>query len=561
MKKYCKLYFIIFIVLVGFSCGSEKENAQKYIERASLLVDVSPDSALTLLDSVFYPESLDKKIYNEYYLVLIQAKDKANKDISKDSIIFKVKDYYINNNDPDNAALASFYSGRVLKEQKELKKAMNAYLDAESYVNQTNDNYNLKGLIQSHIGYLYYNELLQDEALLRFKQSVDYFEKAQNYKNEAFTLRDIGNSFYLKKVEDSAFYYYQKGLEIADKTQDSNCQSSIRHNLGLIFEKQENYSKSKVFLNQAISFASNPVTKAKIYSTIARVLYNENKVDSSIFYFEKSIELLKGSNDLYLTSKIYESLSAVEENEKEYERALDYNKKYIESLHSIFEQNENQAILDIQKKYNYELIKNTNNRLFIERQFLFIVLLGLGLSIVVIIFFFYFKNQKKERDLLEAEQKINQLNLMAMSYNKKEDSFRNKLLHHFDILKKSALLEGFLREDEKKHGEKLLKKFNEIVYNQATLDWTILYHTMNELHDGFFDSLRETFPQLEESEFKICCLIYSEFTNAEIGIIMGQSASTITAKRSVIRRKIGVKDYGNIIDYLNNNVVKRGKSI
>lgn len=560
MKKYRNLYFII-IVLICFACGTETENAQKYIERAKLLVDASPDSALTLLDSVFYPESLDKKIYNDYYLVLVQAKDKANKDISKDSVIFKVKDYYVNKDDLDKAALASFYSGRVLKEQKELKKAMNAYLDAESYVNQTNGNDNLKGLIQSHIGYLYYNELLQDEALLRFKQSVDYFEKAKNYKNEAFTLRDIGNSFQLKKQNDSALYYYQKGLEIADITNDSTCRSSIRHNLGLIFKNQENYSKSKDFLNQAISFASNPITKAKIYSSIAQVSYSENKTDSAVYFFQKSLEILDENKDPYLASRIYQSLSTLEENEGKHRKALEYNKKYIESLHNIFEQNENQAILDIQKKYNYELIKNTNNRLFIQRQFLFIILLGLGLSIVVIIFFFYFKNQKKERDLLEAEQKISQLNQMAKSYNKKEDSFRNKLLHHFDILKKSALLEGFLREDEKKHGEKLLKKFNEIVYNQATLDWTILYHTMNELHDGFFDSLRETFPQLEESEFKICCLIYSDFTNAEISIIMGQSASTITSKRSVIRRKIGVKDYGNIIDYLNNNVVKREKSI
>lgn len=145
---------------------------------------------------------------------------------------------------------------------------------------------------------------------------------------------------------------------------------------------------------------------------------------------------------------------------------------------------------------------------------------------------------------------------MAKSYDKKEDSFRNKLLHHFDILKKSALLEGFLREDEKKHGEKLLKKFNEIVYNQASLDWDLLYQTMNELHDGFFDSLREAFPQLDESEFRICCLIYSDFTNAEISIIMEQSINTITSKRSSIRKKIGVKDYGNIVDYLDSNVAK-----
>lgn len=557
--RYIRLFVILILAFTCFACNPGSENAERYIFEAESLIDNKPDSALALLDSILYPENLNKEKFNKYNLLRIQARDKSNKDISNDTIIFKVKDYYIKRNDMVNGTLACFYTGRVLKDQKKNKEAMSAYMEAETYADQTINNFNIKGLIQSHIGYLYYNELLQDESLIRFKRAANYFEKAGNYKNEAFSLRDIGNSFLLKKENDSAFYYYQKGLEIADITKDSICQSSIRINIGLIYKNQEEYNKSKEYINQAIRFASNSLTKAKIYSSLAQVLYSENKSDSAIYYFEKSLDFLKESNEPFLTSRIYESLSKIEESKNNFRRALDYNKDCINNLYNIYEKNENQAILDIQKKYDYELVKNTNNRLLIQRQFLFIILLGLGLTTLIIGFFFYYKTQKNGRELLEAEQKISQLNQMAKSYDKKEDSFRNKLLHHFDILKKSALLEGFLREDEKKHGEKLLKKFNEIVYNQASLDWDLLYQTMNELHDGFFDSLREAFPQLDESEFRICCLIYSDFTNAEISIIMEQSINTITSKRSSIRKKIGVKDYGNIVDYLDSNVAKNQK--
>ncbi|NDV94792.1 hypothetical protein D0T84_07645 [Dysgonomonas sp. 521] len=555
--RQLKLYIILIIPIFYFSCSSESKNAREHINIAESLIESKPDSALALLDSVLYPENLSNQNMNRYYLLWVQARDRSHKDISKDTIIFKVKNYYKRKDNAEKAALACFYSGKVLRAQKNNKDAMTAYMEAETYADQTQENYNVKGLIQSHIGYLYYNELLQDEALTRFKKAVNYFEKAKNFKNEAYTLRDIGNSFLLKKESDSAFYYYQKGLDIADISKDSVCQSSIRMNIGAIFKKQEDYVKSKEYLNDAIIYASNPLTKAKIYSTLAQVLNSENKNDSAIYYFEKSLDLLKGDNDPFISFKIYKSLSEIEEAKNNYTKALEYNKDCITNLYNIYEKNENQSILEIQKKYDFELIKNTNNRLLIQRQFLIIVMLGLGLIILVIFFYFYYKNQKKGRALLEAEQKIIQLSQMAKSYNKKEDSFRNKLLHHFDILKKSALLEGFLREDEKKYGEKLLKKFNEIVYNQATLDWNILYQTMNELHDGFFDSLRETFPQLDESEFRICCLIYSDFTNSEISIIMGQSINTVTSKRSTIRKKIGVKDYGNIVDYLNSSVKKK----
>lgn len=555
--KHTRTYCITIISIICLACNTKHNTADQYLKEAEQIVEINPDSTLSLLDSILIPENLKGKRYYDFLLLQVKAKDKSNKNISEDTTIFDVKNYYIKNNDLDKATMASFYSGRVLEVQKKHKEAMAAYIEAESYADKTTENYNLKGLIQSYIGYLYYDQLLQDEALVRFKKAADYFQQAENYRNEAYTFRDIGSSFLLKKETDSAYYYYQKGIEIANTANDSVCQSSIRQNIGLIFRKQGNYKKSKEYLAQAIPFATNNRTRAKIYSNIAQVLYTENKTDSAILYFQKSLVLLDNSDDSFLKAKIYEFLSNIEAARGNHKISLDHNKNRIENLKNIFDKNESQTILNIQKKYNYELVKNTNNKLLIQRQFLFIVLLALGLAIVVIIFLYRQKSLKKERDLFEAEQKISQLSQMAKSYDKKEDSFRSKLLHHFDILKKSALLEGFLREDEKKHGQKLLKKFNEIVYNQASLDWNLLYQTMNELHNGFFDSLRETFPQLDESEFKICCLIYSDFTNAEIAIIIGQSINTITAKRSSIRKKIGVKDYGNIVDYLNNNVKKK----
>lgn len=543
--------------LIYLACSTKSSNAEYYLKEAERIVETYPDSTLSLLDSILIPENLKNNRYNDFLLLQIKAKDKTNKNISEDTTIFEVKDYYVKNNDLDKATMACFYSGRVLEVQKKHKEAMAVYMEAESYADKTSENYNLKGLIQSYIGYLYYDQLLQDEALIRFKKAIEYFKLADNYRNEAYTFRDIGSSFLLKKKTDSAFYYYQKGIDIAQTANDSTCQSSIRLNIGLVFRREGNYKKSKEYLTQAIPFATNNVTRAKIYSNIAQVLYTENKTDSAIFYFQKSLSLLDETEESFFKSRIYSSLSSIEEDKGNYIKALEHNKKYSSNLKNTFDNNESQTILNIQKKYNYELVKNTNNKLLIQRQFLFIVLLALGLAIVIIIFLFRQKNLKKEKDLLEAEQKISQLSQMAKSYDKKEDSFRNKLLHHFDILKKSALLEGFLREDEKKHGQKLLKKFNEIVYNKASLDWNLLYQTMNELHNGFLDSLRETFPQLDESEFKICCLIYSDFANAEIAIIVGQSINTITAKRSSIRKKIGVKDYGNIVDYLNSNVKKK----
>lgn len=90
---------------------------------------------------------------------------------------------------------------------------------------------------------------------------------------------------------------------------------------------------------------------------------------------------------------------------------------------------------------------------------------------------------RRRKELLEAEQKVYQLKELARSFNEKESSFQTTLHAHFDILKKAALLEAYMKEDDRKKGAYLIRKFNEIVYGQAKPDWNILYRTMNVTAD------------------------------------------------------------------------------
>lgn len=126
--RYIRLFIILILAFTCFACNPGSENAERYIFEAESLIDNKPDSALALLDSILYPENLNKEKFNKYNLLRIQARDKSNKDISKDTIIFNVKDYYIKHNDMVNGTLASFYSGRVLKDQKKEQRGYECLL-------------------------------------------------------------------------------------------------------------------------------------------------------------------------------------------------------------------------------------------------------------------------------------------------------------------------------------------------------------------------------------------------------------------------------------------------
>ncbi|GAB6008243.1 tetratricopeptide repeat protein [Dysgonomonas reticulitermitis] len=543
-KIVCVFLFTVFLVSCNFHGG-----ADKVLTNVEALVDQYPDSALRLLDTEILEKNLDRDAYYKYILLYTQARDRKNMDIKNDTLIFQVRDYYLNKKDLLKIAKSYYYSGRVLESQNKKEDALSMYLDAELYALQT-ENDRLKGDIEYSIGAINHKKYLKDEAISRFKLSAQYYHKSANYKNEFQAHNGIGTAFLFKKELDSSFFYLDKSLLLAQSIKDSAGQGFALQNIGIAYRMTKDYQSARAKFKQAIPLFKKNEDKARIYLNIAYSFNDERNRDSTLYNINNSLELIKGDETSSLRSMIIQLQSRIEENDKNYEKALAFQKEYADYLQKIFKEANNQAVLDIQKKYDFEVIQNENNRLLIEKQSASLIRLGLIVLVLGMSIFIYWKNVKNKEALTDAELKISQLNDMAESFNKKENSFKKVLLEHFDILKKVALLEGHMRDDEKKQGQKLLKKVNEIIYKQESLDWNMLNDTMNQLYNGFPEKLQEKFPQLEDAEVRICCLVYAGLNNNEISILMEWTINTIQMKKSIIRKKIGVEGYGNLSDFL-----------
>lgn len=551
----CAFLFTAFLVSCNFYGG-----ADKVLTNVEALVDQYPDSALRLLDTEILEKNLDRDAYYKYILLYTQARDREDMDIKNDTLIFRVRDYYLNKKDLLRTALSFYYSGRVLESQNNKEDALSMYLDAELYALQT-ENDKLKGHIEYSIGAINHKKYLKDEAISRFKLSAQYYHKSANYKNELQAYNGIGTAFLLKKELDSSFFYLDKSLLLAQSVKDSVGQGLALQNIGLLCRMIKDFHKSREKFKQAIPLLKKNEDKARIYLNIAYSFNDERNRDSTLYNINNSLELIKGDETSSLRSMIIQLQSRIEENDKNYEKALAFQKEYTDYLQKIFKEANNQAVLDIQKKYDFEIIQDENNRLLVEKQSASLIILGLIILVLGIsIFIIYWKSVDNKEALSDAELKISQLNDMAESFNKKENSFKKVLLEHFDVLKKVALLEGDMKDDEKKQGQKLLKKVNEIIYKQESLDWNMLNDTMNQLYSGFLERLQKKFPQLEDVEVRICCLVYAGLNNTEISILMEWTINTIQMKKSAIRKKIGVGGYGNLSDFLIENVGKQKKS-
>jgi tetratricopeptide (TPR) repeat protein len=519
---------------------------------AGSIIESHPDSALAILDSFITPSLLDKARYHHYMLLRLQAKDKSYQDITEDTAIFNTKHYYTEKNDLPSAAMAAYYCGRVRFEQKDYKSAMTQYVEAERYAANILD-INLKALIQSAMGAALAEQMLAPQALLHLQQAREYFHQAKNLRNEMISYQLVGNSYLTKGETDSALYYYNKTLQMAESLNDSIQISGAKQNIGILYKEiEEDYPSAKQYFFAAMKYTEGN-DYARICLKLADIYSTENKKDSAEWYLQQAISFLQNKKDTYMVADVYNTTAIIKERELDYKASTQYYKLYADYQDSIFKETRNAALINIEKKYKFEQLKNENMGLVMEKQRIILYSAIGGLLSLFVIMLFYRRNTLIKKQELEAEQKVYRLMDMAKTFDEKEQSFRSILLRQFDIVKKTATLSSYIRKEDEK-SNKLLKKFNEIVYGKEGLNWDVLYETLNDLQSGFFEHLRERFPDLAEDEFRICCLTYADFSREEIGIIMEMSVSSVQSKRNIIRKKLGIPSTGKINTFLAQDV-------
>lgn len=136
------------------------------MEQAEQMIEVDLDSALVLIDSIYYPEkSFSTEDHMRYVIRRVQIRHKSYLPVSEDTLVFDAKKYFTTKSrDPEMASLACYYSGCVRREQGGLHQAILDYKEALSYASNTSDDA-LKGLIQYNLGELFSEHGFYKEAL------------------------------------------------------------------------------------------------------------------------------------------------------------------------------------------------------------------------------------------------------------------------------------------------------------------------------------------------------------------------------------------------------------
>ena len=579
-----KFLILVMLCVLPVSClkWGNRENS-RLMEQAQQLVEQMPDSALTLLDAVntFKFNDAEKA---EYTLLWVQARSNAGLDLSTDTEIFGVREYFIRKKDTEKMALACFYAALVSSYESQDSRTIELYKEAFHHAKSANLRL-LQGKILYNLGYLNYDIGWYTHAITHYQQAYDIFQTLESqYHLEVYSLNAIANAMMVIVETDSARYYYQTALNLTKKYDDTALQAMIYNNMGVAYGELEQWDSAKYYGRQALRLVTNENEKAYIYLNFADVYYGLNSFDSARYYLNKAEPLLYDIDNLYSLANLQRLYSQIEKNSGDCSKAFEYLELHIKYYTEANEKNDRQLLLEMQGKYDSTAKENEYNRV-INRWWKIAggLLCGL-LALTVFSIIVLYKSIERKTALAEAQKKMNEKEFALLQakqekaekilelekteqqaytlqelYNQRDNEMKTEFLERIGLIKKIALLSPYLNENVRKtkaDEENFIMKTRDII---RTLNAQKFIDTANELYPGFTDRLKQFCHQLNDREISICCLILFDFSNKELDAFLNNrlkgTLSSIQNWKSAIRKKLNMPPMGDIKEFLMEKII------
>lgn len=546
------IHIVVITIGVFFLGGCKPQpEAPQLLADAQRFMENNPDSAMLLIDSLFYPEkSLSHEDYMRYLVLHVQARYKTNRPVADDTLVFRARDHYSDRLDkePRMAALAWFYSGCVYRERGDYEKAMLHYKKAETYATGTADTA-LQGLIQYNLGDLFAVQDLFSKAQENYKAAARFY--GEHPEKEAYSLSAVGRMFLLDKNPDSAFFYFQKGLEAAKPTNDKVLQSLLAQNTGVAYQQIGQYAEAERYFRQSYRYNRDKEDQARYYLNLAKLFAQTEQLDSAAFYAGKLKNSVESSDDNYLKASAYKFLADWEKARGRDNEAFAYQNKRIHSLNRIMDDRKDQSVYEIEQKYNYGQKQNFYNQRFIRFQQWLMGLMGVLLVVVVSLLFLFWRMLKERAAKLRMQENVNTLRATTIDLLSVEEESRLKekvlketLQWKLDVLKNTMHLRYMMSEREQKTYQPLFDSLDKILFDQNTKTPGMdIRQTVEHLNPSLRLFIRQQYPTLSETEYNVCLLSYAGLSVQEVAFVLNQSEHTVYKARTRLNKKIGSDFY------------------
>ncbi|MDH4295264.1 MAG: tetratricopeptide repeat-containing sensor histidine kinase [Cyclobacteriaceae bacterium] len=312
-------------------------------------------------------------------------------------------------------------------------------------INTKLNNTDVRVLILNEMGKINAAKGRADEAFENYGEVLAYKDEINNPKVEALALFNMAHLYTVQGKYEEALTHHKHALSIRRSIKDRKEEAVSLNDIGELYRLMKNDEKS--FANHKVALEIRQALKdkrgeAESYNNIGALYYKQKKIERAANNLQLGLQAGLESNDQKEIRKSYEYLGACYEAAGDYKKALEYKNHFFDINDMMQRELNAQQLLDKQSSYvisksaikiqkleearrerEAELI---NQKRF--RNFLF-VLMALGLVIVGLIFYLYILQQRSNKVLKAAHEKVNQQNLELQELNATKDKFFSIISH------------------------------------------------------------------------------------------------------------------------------------
>lgn len=533
------------------SCA-RRDEALRLLEKAQSLIESAPDSALMYLDSIFLPEKfLSKENYMEYLVTNVQAKYKNFKDIKDDTLIFEAKDYFIGKaHDPKLIAQSYLYSGCVYDERQDYGKALNEYNYAFSTAELSHDSI-LMYLSASYIANIYDKQNYFDKALEKHLQSINYIKEGDK-ELLATSYANIAKGYLISLNNDNSIYYIDKALDIVTDSYNKKLLSSVYQFAHVIYRECNRIEEAKDFLRLSIEANGDSLATSLYNLNLAELYLETGEQDSTKKYTHKLINEIDNINDMAFLASSYGFLSDYYSSLNMNDSALYYQDRLTRTIDKIREDNMQQNIYEIEKKYDYERLSNNYHKKLNSQFKLIIMMLTIVIVLIITISLLIIHKKKNEIYLIRKNEQIAiEMNNLKNEFHLLEDLNSGIKSSVDNILKQRAKLIVKVHNAEKNHKDDDKTVINELKslvfgsFNKTGLKTAV--DLVENTYPKLPAMIKNNYGSLNETEYNVFLLSLLPLSSRDIANLMDLGESSVAKSRTNIRKKIGAEGYGSDI--------------
>ena len=541
-KRYL-LVFSILLVSVGSifmsvslsSCSSPSVKNQLLL-CADSLMETYPDSALSILESITYPQKMPRADRALYALLLTQARHKNYIALEDDSLIKTAVDYYGDKKKSLRAAKAHYYWGAIYSEKGYASFAVEEYLTAIRLMPVRNE---FLAMIYDNLAECYEEDRLYNVAIENYRAA---YQILKGKDEQTYPMRGIARVFLLQNEKDSALYYYQQALDCALADQDSSLIGALYHDLAMVYSEKKDYIQADKFVSKAILLQGQDAINTCLSK--AQIMLNLNKLDSASYFFSKNMDEL----DIYGKAVCYDGMYQIAKRKGEWKTATENMDAYKILYDSMQIMTDNEELNRLMDKHQLE----EHKRLLSEhtRTLIFSLITAFSSLMIICVFCFMWNDRKRKKHYIALQHELTPKRVDTMLLKEEELSESNK--EHIDK-KRSELTEqqnqlciSVLKTTD---CYDQLEALERATPKQLLVMRSLRKEIRSDISNAFVDvmmNLKERYPALTGDDVFFCVLSLLCCSKTVVMELMDATSDALKTRKNRIKNKMDAQIFERV---------------